>query len=476
MSITKRFYFNVVDHGALVETAFGSSWTDVAGYSRNLLSETKRPDVPELEQSRLDVWGSTLDKVPIGSQYQFSNVFPVGEIEGGFTFVTYASKTNNTGVLDVWVRIALYTAEGSLKGVLFDDIPNGTPPGTSKEARTYTGTFASGIVAAEGDIMTFGRGARFQDTAQWSSAMSLYIRDSEAVADLPYGDGPVAQGNPWLNIYMVEPLPPEEPEPPVIVEPITWDKSDERYYSTGVDRGVLYPKNGSAVPWNGIIGVTESGAGDTSVLYRDGHVYYADVEPGDYSGTLSAFFWPREFSECLGMPEIAPGFQADYQKPKRFDLSYRSLIGSGSAGDMFGYQIHLIYNAICSVDQRSRKTMTNSPALDEFGFSLVATPRRIKGYRPTAHFIIDTRFLSSDQIAALEDGLYGSDPQLPDPEYVYELLKFGDEIQFEDLGEGRIRATGSSTNIVKTSYGSIKINNVNGTVVGDGSLILEDTP
>lgn len=269
---------------------------------------------------------------------------------------------------------------------------------------------------------------------------------------------------------------------------IEWDKPDERYFSTGTDRGVFYPKGDApAVPWNGIIGVTESGAGDTSVLYRDGQIYYSDVEPGDYAGSLTAFFWPNEFSECLGMPEIAPGFYADYQKPKHFDLSYRSLIGSGARGDMFGYQIHLIYNAIASANQRSRKTMTDTPAMDEFTFDLVATPKRIKGYRPTAHFVIDTRGLTEGQLEALENILYvgtpsipdGPDavpPQLPDPTWVYELLKFGDSITFEDLEDGRIRATGSSVNIVKTSYGSVLINNVDGSEIADGHLLLQDTP
>lgn len=254
---------------------------------------------------------------------------------------------------------------------------------------------------------------------------------------------------------------------------ITWDDPEERYFSTGVDRGVLYTEEG-AVPWNGIIGVTEAGAGATSVLYRDGHVYYSDVEPGDYSGSLTAYFWPAQFDKCLGMPEIAPGFHADYQRPRHFSLSYRSLIGSGGRGDMFGYQIHLVYNAIASAQSRTRKTKSNSPSLDEFSFDLVATPPRIKGYRPTAHFIVDTRNLTPTQVATLEDMLYNQ-PSLPDPTYVYELLKFGDGIHFEDMGNGRIRVVGSNSN-VSSSGGKVGINNVNHSLDPEGFYNLSDTP
>lgn len=241
--------------------------------------------------------------------------------------------------------------------------------------------------------------------------------------------------------------------------PIVWDAADERYFTTGTDRGVLYPRGKSAVPWNGIIGVTEAGAGETSVLYRDGHIFYTDVEPGDYSGSLTAYFWPDEFSECLGQPEIAPGFFADYQKPKPFDLSYRSLIGSGTRGDMFGYQIHLVYNAIASVNQRTRKTVTNTPAMDEYNFDLVATPVNVKGYRPTAHFIIDTRGMDPEVLTELETQLYIT-RTFPNANDVYELIEFGSAVHFVDMGDGRIRVSAASTRFETFPDGHIKIKNV----------------
>lgn len=259
---------------------------------------------------------------------------------------------------------------------------------------------------------------------------------------------------------------------------MVWDAHDERYYMTGTDRGVLYSE-GAAVPWNGIIGVTESGAGEKSVLYRDGHIYYSDVEPGDYEGSLNCFFWPDEFSKCLGMPEIAPGLYADYQKPRHFSLSYRSLIGSGNSGDMFGYQIHLVYNAIASMATRTRKTMTNTPSLDEFSFEMVATPVRVRGFRPTAHFIIDTRNMDPAVLASLEATMYGHDGVpgvMPDPVWLYDLLNFGSAITFVDNLDGTWTASGSSANLIDNGDGTIQILNVNGVDHGDGTYTLSDTP
>ena len=36
---------------------------------------------------------------------------------------------------------------------------------------------------------------------------------------------------------------------------ITWGDTGHRFFSTGVDRGVLFLQNGSGVPWNGLVSV-----------------------------------------------------------------------------------------------------------------------------------------------------------------------------------------------------------------------------
>lgn len=281
---------------------------------------------------------------------------------------------------------------------------------------------------------------------------------------------------PSVELFPLTTLYPGSDEPPASA--IVWHPNDERYYHTGCDRGVLYTEEG-AVAWDGITGVSESGAGGTSVMYRDGVIYYAEVEPGDFEGTVSAFFWPDEFSKALGIPEIAPGLYADNQRPRKFAFTYRSLIGSGNTGDMFGYQIHLVYNAFASIGSRSRKTMTKDPELLEFSFDLTAIPVRLRGFRPTAHFIIDTRGMTAETLAVLEAILYGSSgaaARMPTPLELYDLLNFGSSITYVDHGDGTWSASGSSQNIIDNGDGTWQIFGTDGVDNGDGTYELTDTP
>lgn len=260
---------------------------------------------------------------------------------------------------------------------------------------------------------------------------------------------------------------------------VVWDAPNERYYQTGTDRGVLYPSVGDPTPWNGITGIEENSGGEQSVLYLDGMVYLADVDPGDFEATLTAYFWPDAFDACVGIPEATDGLYVDNQKPKRFDLTYRSLVGSGTAGDMFGYQIHLVYNAVASLGARSRKTLSDKPTPMEFTFNLVCTPVKLPGFRASAHYIIDTRSLTPEAIQELEDILYGTDtvaPRMPTPLELFDLMNFGDAIQVTyNTAAGTITYKGKSSNIVLTSTTEYQINNVNATAPdANGQYVVSD--
>ena len=55
---------------------------------------------------------------------------------------------------------------------------------------------------------------------------------------------------------------------------LVWGESGQRFFETGIDRGVLFPKVGSGVPWDGIISVSESPTGgDPRPYYYDGFKY-----------------------------------------------------------------------------------------------------------------------------------------------------------------------------------------------------------
>lgn len=265
---------------------------------------------------------------------------------------------------------------------------------------------------------------------------------------------------------------------------LEWDKIDQRYYHDGLDHGVLYLAGKDPVPWNGLTGCTEGGEGGAaSVLYRDGQIYLSKVAPSDFTERLTALWFPDEFGEALGMPQVTDGLIVDNQPPKQFDLSYRTIIGKGGKGDPFGHQIHLVYRAMASISSRQRKTLSGSPAPVEMEFSLVCTPVRLPGYRPTAHFIIDTRFLSKSQVTQLEGILYGSGDipgRMPMPIELFDLLNFGSAITFTTwthptLGECWT-AEGAASNVFMETETTFRIKNVNGTDHGDGTYTLVDTP
>lgn len=258
---------------------------------------------------------------------------------------------------------------------------------------------------------------------------------------------------------------------------IKWGEPNARYFETGLDRGVLYPTAGGAVPWNGLTSLDESGNGEISYYYNDGVIMLADVDATDYEAHLSALTYPREFGECLGLVNVAEGLLVDNQKPKRFHLSYRTLVGSGLTGDMFGYQIHLVYNAMAKLGTKKRATISERPEPLGFDFDIVATPVQIPGYRPSAHYIIDTRDLVPETIAELEGILYGTNetsPRLPTVHELFDMMSFGDEINVYQLEDGFVRVTASRANLFQVGPNTFQVNNINATSNGDGTWDVTD--
>lgn len=254
---------------------------------------------------------------------------------------------------------------------------------------------------------------------------------------------------------------------------LTWDKPDERFFEHGLDRGALYMGGAAPIPWNGLTSFDEGGSGNTSLYYRDGLIYLADAEASDFSGKLSALFFPDEFSQCLGIPEVADGLFVDNQKPQRFGLSYRTLVGSGETGDLFGYQIHLVYNCMATVEPRSRRTLGSDSAPTEFTFNIVCTPVKLTGFRPTAHYVIDTRHLDAATVADLENLIYGSG-SLPAPQVLFDMLNFGNAITVTVHTNGTYTVEGSNKNVYSTDYNIFQMDNINGVDNGDGTYVISD--
>lgn len=197
---------------------------------------------------------------------------------------------------------------------------------------------------------------------------------------------------------------------------IVWDKTGERFYETGVDRGVLYQlsKTGTYTPgvaWNGLTGVTESPSGAESTgLYADNIKYLNMLSTEEFGCTIEAYTYPDEFAECDGSANLAKGATIGQQNRKTFGFAYRSLLGNDVDGTAYGYKLHLVYGAQASPSEKAYATVNDSPSAITLSWTINTTPVNVSGYKPTACVIIDSTKCDPDKLKDLEEILYGKDP------------------------------------------------------------------
>lgn len=211
---------------------------------------------------------------------------------------------------------------------------------------------------------------------------------------------------------------------------LIWDQIGERTYETGVDHAVLFPSvNGTypkGVAWSGITNITESPSGaEPNPFYADNIKYLNLMSAEDFSASIGAYTYPTEFEECDGSAEVAPGVLIGQQTRKVFGLSYRSKIGNDTDGQDHGYKLHLVYNALAAPSERSHQTVNESPEPTELSWEVSTTPVEVPGYKPTAHFTIDSTRTDARKLKMLEDIIYGTEktePRMPMPAEIIELM------------------------------------------------------
>lgn len=300
---------------------------------------------------------------------------------------------------------------------------------------------------------------------------------------------------------------------------LTWNAPEGRFFDAGLDRGVLYPKNKPPVAWNGLIAVDEQGADETRTYYMDGRPYIHRPKPREYAATIRAFTYPDEFSDLMGMVEATEGFYIDSQVADSFDLSYRTSIGNGVTGKDAGHKIHLIWNATVSPEGSTHETISNSISPVEFSWQIRAIPVQINGYRPSAHFVIDTRkvdpyileqietmlygtedlaeldggqsnsiYIPSDVVDGLQAGtpldgqvVDGGGPStivqsagLPSPQVIFDLLNYGSSLEIIDHGDGTWTARGSQEVVKTLPGGRYQLSNVEVVNTGNGTFTVSD--
>lgn len=211
---------------------------------------------------------------------------------------------------------------------------------------------------------------------------------------------------------------------------LNWDVQGERYYETGVSKGVLYPfkegKYSKGVAWNGLTAVTESPSGaEPTPLYADNIKYLNLLSNEEFAATVEAYTYPDEFAECDGSAEIAVGVSVGQQKRIPFGMSYVTKIGNDTDGQDHGYKIHLIYGALAAPTQKSYATVNDNPEAITFSWELSTTPVEVPNLKPTACITIDSTKVEPAKLKKIEDKLYGTESEeatLPTPTELAALI------------------------------------------------------
>ena len=208
---------------------------------------------------------------------------------------------------------------------------------------------------------------------------------------------------------------------------IVWDKTGERFYETGVSKGVLYVQSNEGtypkgVAWNGLTAVTESPSGaEATPLYADDTKYLNLMSTEEFGATIEAYTYPDEFAQCDGSAELAAGVTIGQQPRKTFGMCYRTALGNDVDGSNHGYKLHIIYGALAAPSEKGYTTINDSPEAITFSWEVSTTPVNVTGFKPTASLVIDSTKVAADKLAALEALLYGgedTEAKLPLPDEI----------------------------------------------------------
>ena len=208
---------------------------------------------------------------------------------------------------------------------------------------------------------------------------------------------------------------------------IVWDKTGERFYETGVSKGVLYVQSTEGaypkgVAWNGLTAVTESPSGaEATPLYADDTKYLNLMSTEEFGATIEAYTYPDEFAQCDGSAELATGVTIGQQPRKTFGMCYRTALGNDVDGSNHGYKLHIIYGALAAPSEKGYTTINDSPEAITFSWEVSTTPVNVTGFKPTASLVIDSTKVAAEKLTALENLLYGgeaTEAKLPLPDEI----------------------------------------------------------
>ena len=211
---------------------------------------------------------------------------------------------------------------------------------------------------------------------------------------------------------------------------LTWDKTENHLYETGVSKGVLFPystnKYGAGVAWNGLISVSESPSGaEETALYADNKKYLSLMSVEEFGATINAYTYPDEFKPCIGEAELGVGVSYGQQAHTKFAFSYQTKIGSADNNNL-GYKIHIVYGALAAASEKEYSTVNDSPEAMEMSWEITTTPVKVSDGVYTSCIVIDSTKVDAEKLTAIEAKLYGTEDEEPTllmPEDIKEILE-----------------------------------------------------
>jgi hypothetical protein len=200
---------------------------------------------------------------------------------------------------------------------------------------------------------------------------------------------------------------------------LDWSQVGGRYFEAGIDRGVLFVDGSAGIPWIGLVNFSQSSSGGTAMPnYLDGIKISNRSSPEEFAGTLEAYTFPVEFERCDGTYRAENGLRITQQRRRPFNMVYRSKIGNELVGLERAYKLHILYNLTAEPTDVGYKTLADQADPLTFSWKITSRGVTVEGYRPSAHYIVDSRDIPASLLSALEDLLYGTettDSSLPTP-------------------------------------------------------------
>ncbi len=211
---------------------------------------------------------------------------------------------------------------------------------------------------------------------------------------------------------------------------LLWDQVGQRFYETGVSKGVLFtqkPDGGynNGVAWNGLVSVTKTPeGGEDNPIYADNMKYLSLTSAENLNGSISAYTYPDEFETCDGSSEVNPGVFVGQQARVPFALAYTTIVGNDTQGNAYGEKLHIIYNAKVSPSERSYETVNEDPTAITFSWNFTTIPVDLSdiGLDASAGVVIEKNQVGESVWNAIIDKIHGTESEEPTIPSIQELV------------------------------------------------------